>query len=324
MKILPARRSRRPLVAALVYDGIGTFELGIVIEVFGLPRPEQPDWYRFLVCAIEPGPLRAVGGLTIAAPGGLADLRRADLIIVPGWRAAREPPPARLLDAIRAAHRRGARVASICSGVFVLAAAGLLAGRRATTHWRYTAALAQQYPDICVEPDVLYVDEGSILTSAGSAAGLDLCLHIVRRDRGARVANQVARRLVIPPHREGGQKQFLDRPVPEAGEPAFAAMFDWARAHLDRAIPVATLARRAHMSLRTFMRRFHAATGTSPGRWLLLARLARARELLETTALDIERVTAACGFGSADTLRHHFRRELRTSPSRYRATFRGR
>src|SRR5262249_27733627 len=159
------------------------------------------------------------------------------------------------------------------------------AGRRATTHWRYTAELARQYPDIGVEPDVLYVDEGSVLTSAGSAAGLDLCLHIVRRDRGARAANQVARRLVIPPHRGGGQKQCVDRPVPEASEDEFAAVFDWARAHLDRRIPVAALARRAHMSLRTFVRRFHAAAGTSPGRWLLLARLARARELLETTGL---------------------------------------
>src|SRR5437762_8455080 len=201
-------------VAALAYDGLGTFELGIVVEVFGLPRPEMgPRWYRFQVCALEPGPLRATGGLTVEAHADLSQLTRAGTIIIPGWNANRAPPAA-LVAALRRAHHRGARLVSICSGVFVLAAAGLLDGRRATTHWRYVDALRLRYPQILVEPDVLYIDEGTILTSAGSAAGIDLCLHIVRRDFGAAVANEVARRLVVPPLREGGQAQFAVRPVP--------------------------------------------------------------------------------------------------------------
>jgi len=200
-------------VATLAYDGLGTFELGIVVEVFGLPRPEFAQWYRFRVCALGRRRLRATGGLLVQVNGSLAQLARAGTIVISGWRVTEEPP-ARLVEALRRAHRRGARLVSICSGVFVLAATGLLDGRRATTHWRYADALRARYPRVRVEADVLYVDEGSILTSAGSAAGIDLCLHIVRRDFGADVANHVARRLVVAPLRDGGQAQFAERPIP--------------------------------------------------------------------------------------------------------------
>ena len=308
-------------VAVLAYDGLCTFEFGVAVEVFGLPRPEFADWYRFVVCAAEAGPLRAIGGIQVTAEAGLEALEDAGTIVVPGWRDIREVPPEPLLAALRRARDRGARLVSICSGVFVLAAAGALAGRRVTTHWRYAEALADRYPDITVVPDVLYVDEGQVLTSAGSAAGLDLCLHIVRRDWGARIANQVARRLVVPPHREGGQAQFVDRPVQLEDRPRLAAVFDWARQNLAEDLPLDRLAERAGMSLRTFLRRFRDATGTTPAEWLVGERLALARDLLETTELPVERIATDCGFGSADTLRHHFRRRLATSPARYRAGF---
>ena len=247
-------------------------------------------------------------------------LEAAGTIVVPGWRDVAEPPPAALLDSLRRAHGTGARLVSICSGVFVLAATGLLAGKRATTHWRYVERLAAAHPDIRVEPDVLYIDEGRILTSAGSAAGLDLGLHLIRRDFGPAIANQVARRLVIPPHRDGGQAQFIDRPVQAEGA-ALAGLFDWIRANLTEPLSIAQLARRAGLSERTFLRRFGAATGTTPNDWIIAARLARARELLEGTDLAVERVATDSGFGTADTLRHHFRTRLQTSPQRYRDRF---
>lgn len=307
-------------VAVLAYDGLCTFEFGIAVEVFGLPRPEIADWYRFTVCAIEPGPLAATGGFQLIAAGGLEQLRQADTVIVPGWRGIHTPVPESLLKALRAAHARGARLVSFCSGVFVLAATGLLDGRRATTHWRYAAQLALAYPGIRIEPDVLYVDEGEILTSAGSAAALDLSLHIVRRDHGPRIANQVARRLVIPPHRDGGQAQFIDRPVQQEGA-ALAALFDWMRRNLHRELPISVLAKQARMSERTFLRRFGEATGTTPKDWVIEQRLSRARELLEGSGMAVERVATECGFGSADTLRHHFRTRLKLSPKRYRDRF---
>ncbi|GGF17322.1 transcriptional regulator FtrA [Aliidongia dinghuensis] len=307
-------------VAAVAYDGLCTFEFGIAVELFGLPRPELADWYRFRICAAEPGPLRAIGGFVISAEGGFDALEAAGTIIVPGWRDIAEPPPEPLLASLRRAHANGARLVSICSGVFVLAATGLLAGRRATTHWRYTDALARAHPAIRIEPDVLYVDEGQIMTSAGSAAGLDLGLHLIRRDFGPAVANQVARRLVIPPHRDGGQAQFVDRPVQAEGA-ALAGLFDWIRANLTEDLSVARLAARAHMSERTFLRRFAAATGATPADWVTAARLARARELLEGSDLSVERIASESGFGTADTLRHHFRTRLKTSPQRYRDRF---
>ncbi|HEY0526320.1 MAG TPA: transcriptional regulator FtrA [Stellaceae bacterium] len=319
----PGRDPR--LVAALAYDGLGTFEFGIAVEVFGLPRPEMgTDWYRFAVCAAEPGPLRATGGIRVLANGGLDLLREAGTIVVPGWRGADDPVPAPLVDALCAAHAGGARLVSLCSGVFVLAATGLLNGRRATTHWRYAEALAAAYPEIRFAPDVLYVDEGDVLTAAGSAAGIDLCLHVVRRDFGPDIANRLARRLIVPPHREGGQAQFVERPVPPAREGMrLGPLLDRMRARLDEEQPVARLAAEAGMSVRTFLRRFRDATGTTPGDWLAAERIARARELLESTALPIEDIAASCGFGSAATLRHHFRLRLRTSPAAYRARFCG-
>jgi AraC family transcriptional activator FtrA len=324
MKKPPSRRSietpRHPRVVALAYDGLCTFEFGIAVEMFGLPRPEVPDWYDFRVCAVERGPLRAAGGLRVQADGGLEALEDAGTIIVPGWRGADAPPPPRLLDALRSAHARGARLLSFCSGVFVLAATGLLDGRRATTHWRYAEALATRHPRIRVEPDVLYVDEGSLLTSAGSAAALDLSLHLIRRDHGPQVANQVARRAVVPTHRDGGQAQFIPSPLPLQGQP-LGQLLEWMRRHLDRPLPLAELAARARTSERTLLRRFEAATGRSPRQWLIEERLGRARELLEGSRLSIEQIADRCGYGHADSLRHHFRRALGLSPMRYRERF---
>lgn len=307
-------------VVALVYDGLCTFEYGIAVEMFGLARPEFERWYSFASCAIERGPLRAAGGLRVQADGGLELLAQAGTIIVPGWRGVDAAPPAALLDALRTAHKRGARLLSFCSGVFVLAATGLLEGRTATTHWRYAEALAARYPRIRIEPDVLYVDQGNVLTSAGSAAALDLSLHLIRRDYGPRIANQVARRAVVPTHRDGGQAQFIPAPLPEQGA-ALGKLLEWMRRRLDQPLPLAELAERASMSERTFLRRFEEATGCSPKQWLTQERLARARELLEGSQWPVERIADACGYRSADTLRHHFRRVLKVSPARYRERF---
>ncbi|MBK1836153.1 transcriptional regulator FtrA [Azospirillum sp. YIM B02556] len=317
-------KASSPLAVALAYDGLCTFEFGVAVEVFGLPRPELgPDWYRFAVAALDAGPLRAMGGIRIEADGGLDLLDQADVIVVPGWRGASEPVPDPLIDALRLAEARGARILSICSGAFVLAAAGLLSGRRATTHWRYAATLGKLYPDIRVVPDVLYVDEGNILTSAGSAAGIDLCLHLVRRDFGPEAANSVARRLVVQPHREGGQAQFIETPVPVAREGArLAPLLDHLRQTLSENHSLSSMASRAGMSLRTFLRRFQSMTGTTPGDWLLMERLSRARDLLECSSLPVEEVATRVGFGSAATLRHHFRLRLGLSPANYRARFR--
>ncbi|HLM38600.1 MAG TPA: transcriptional regulator FtrA [Microvirga sp.] len=312
------------LVVALAYDGLCTFEFGIAIEVFGLPRPEMgPDWYRFAVCAVDRGPMRAVGGFQVVADGGLELLEDAGTIIIPGWRGAQAAPiPPALIESLRRAHGRGVRLMSICSGVFVLAAAGLLTGRRATTHWHHVERLSAAYPEIRVEPDVLYVDEGSVLTSAGSAAGIDLCLHVVRCDFGAEVTNRLARRLVVPPHREGGQAQFIERPMPPAREGIrLGPLFDRMRTRLAEEQTVADLAAETGMSVRTFLRRFKAATGVPPGEWLLAERLLRARDLLETTPHSVEDIAVASGFGSSATLRHHFRTRLATSPAAYRACF---
>jgi AraC family transcriptional activator FtrA len=310
------------LVVALAYDGLCTFEFGVAVEVFGLKRPEfEFPWYRFAVAALERGPLRATGGFHVRPEHGLGILARAGTIVIPGWRERSEVPPQRLLDALRRAHARGARLLSICSGVFVLAAAGLLDGRRATTHWRYTAELQRRYPRIVVDPDVLYVDEGSVLTSAGSAAGIDLCLHLVRRDYGARIANAVAKRLVAPPHRDGGQSQYIAPASRADGDTRLARLLEWAAARLDEELPVARLAAQARMSLRTFERRFRQETGATPNDWVAHRRVARAQEMLESTDRPIEWISSACGFGAPETLRHHFRRILRTTPTAYRRTF---
>ena len=314
------RQPRR--VVAIAYEGLCTFEFGIAVEVFALPRPElDVQWYQFRVCSFERGPVRATGGILMQADAGPAALRWANTIIIPGWRGADEPPPEALLGALRAAHRRGARLVSICSGVFVLAAAGLLDGKRATTHWRYVDKLKSRFPNVQVEPDVLYVDEGSILTSAGSAAGLDLCLHLVRLDYGAEVANTVARRLVIPPHRDGGQAQYIPDAFHQGASGGLAALLHWAQAHLDNPLSIEALARKAALSPRTLARRFRQEAGTTPHRWLIHQRLLSAQRRLETTKRSIDDVAEAVGFGTATTLRQHFQRAFGTTPTAYRRRF---
>lgn len=307
-------------VAILAYDGLCTFEFGIAVEVFALPRPELgADWYRAMVVAVDPGPLSAMGGIRVSVDGDLSLLEAAGTIIVPGWRSAGAPVPEALCLALRAAHDRGARLVSICSGAFVLAAAGLLSGRDATTHWRYEAILAERHPDIRYRAGLLYVDHGDVLTSAGSAAGLDLCLHIVRKDFGAAIANQVAQRLVLSSHRDGAQKQVLERPVPTSHEgPRLSPLLDRLRGELDRDHALRDMADSVGMSLRTFIRRFQDMTGLSPGEWLLQERVARAEQLLTETAASVEDVATACGFPTAAALRYHFRNRLGVAPARYR------
>jgi len=314
---------RKHLVVALAYDRLCTFEFGCTVELFALARPElDVDWYDFAVCAIEAGPIRAAGGIVISAPHDLSLLARADTIVIPGWRDPDEAPPPALLAQLCAAHARGARLCSICSGVFVLAAAGLLDGQRATTHWRYTERLRQRYPAIAVQPDDLYVDCGQLITSAGSAAGLDMLLHLVRRDYGARVGNLVAQRLVVAPHREGGQAQYLPRPMAHDERGRLTRLLDWVRNHPQERHTVASMAQRAAMSPRTLQRQCQEATGYGPVEWVVRERVALARDLLETTDLPLAQLAQRAGFGSEESLRHHFRRIAATSPAAYRRRFR--
>lgn len=322
-KMTNLRQVSPPRVVVLAYDGLCTFEFGVAVEIFGLPRPEMGEtWYRFAVAGVDEGELRATGGIRILADGDLSLLERADLILVPGWRGIDAAVPDALCDALRRASVRGCQLLSICSGVFVLAATGLLDRRKATTHWRYIEALKTRYPAIDVVEDVLYQDEGDILTSAGSAAGIDLCLHVVRRDYGMEAANRVARRLVIPPHRDGSQTQQLSRPVAQLRESQrLGQLFDFLHQHLALAHTVDSLARRVGMSQRTFLRRFQDATGTTPTRWLLNERLLRAKDYLENSKLSIDSIAEQTGFGQAATLRHHFRQHYALSPARYRKQF---
>ncbi|HTD06548.1 transcriptional regulator FtrA [Undibacterium sp.] len=310
------------LVVAIAYDQLCTFEFGCTVELFALQRPElDVDWYRFAVCAAEPGKIRAAGGITVEAPYTLRLLDKADTIIIPGWRDADEPPPEALLKKIRAAYLRGARLCSICSGVFVLAAAGILDGKAVTTHWRYAERLARRYPELDVRPDALYVDQGQVITSAGSAAGLDMLLHLVRKDHGAKVANLVAQRLVVPPHREGGQAQFVPRPVAADDQGRLAKLMDMVRARPGLPHSLQSLAKHAAMSPRTLQRQFQQATGLGPYEWLIRERVAIARELLESPATPLSQVAELAGFGSEESLRRHFRRIVKTSPGAYRLQF---
>jgi AraC family transcriptional activator FtrA len=310
------------LVAALAYDGLALFEFGCVVEVFGLARPElEVDWYRFAVCAERRGPLRASGGVTVQVPHTLALLARADTIVVPGWTSADVAPPPALVRRLRAAHERGARIASICSGAFLLAAAGLLSGRAATTHWRYAERLQARHPDIDVRPNALYVDEGAIVTSAGSAAGLDMMLHLVRRDHGARVANRVAQRLVVPPHRLGDQAQFVERPLPQDEAARVARLIDHVRAHPAHDWSLQALAERAHMSVRTLQRQFRQSLGMSPVEWLVRERVELAKQLLEAGRRPLAQIPALAGFGSDESFRRHFRAATGISPIAWRRQF---
>jgi len=323
MAVVSLRRTSGPRVAVLAFDGMSAFELGIVTEVFGLPRPEfDVDWYDLTICAESPGAIRLLGRATLTTRYGLAAFAAADTVIVPGVADVHAEPSPALVAALRRAHRRGARVVSICSGAFALAAAGLLDGRPAATHWRYAELLAKRYPEVQVDPDVLYVDDGDVLTSAGSAAGLDLCVHIVRTDFGPSIANAVARRLVIPPHRSGGQAQFIEAPVSDIDDDRIALSMEWAMANLTQPITVERLAARAHMSTRTYLRQFKRSSGTSPIRWLIAQRVQASLPLLEATSASIDEIAAATGFETATTYRHHFARAMRTSPSAYRRAFR--
>ncbi|SDM29237.1 helix-turn-helix domain-containing protein [Nonomuraea jiangxiensis] len=320
--LLPAP-SRPHRVAVLAFDGMSPFELGCVVEFFGLPRPElDVPWYELAVCAETREPLRVVGGFTMRAEHGLDVLAAADTVIVTGVPDVRGDVSATLAEALRRAHARGARMVSICSGAFALAAAGLLDGRAATTHWRYAELLQRRFPAVEVNPSVLYVDGGDVLTSAGSAAGLDLLIHLVRTDHGPNVANAVARRLVVAPHREGGQAQFIEAAVPPvADDDPVARAMSWALDNLARPISVADLAGVAHMSERSFIRHFRRQTGTSPLRWVISQRVAASLPMLESTRAPVEEIGAAVGFESPVTFRHHFTRAMRTSPSAYRRAF---
>ncbi|HEY1890185.1 MAG TPA: transcriptional regulator FtrA [Steroidobacteraceae bacterium] len=323
IEIVPkARSAPNRLVAALLLERVATFELGIVVEIFGVQRPEMgPDWYRFVTVAEEQRPLRATGGLQVCPEAGLEVLAQAGTIIIPGWRIDGATPAPAVKQALSAAYARGARLVSICSGAFLLAACGLLAGRQATTHWLYADRFRSLFPAIELKPDVLYVDEGQILTSAGSAAGVDLMLHIVRKDFGARAANEVARRMVMAPHREGGQAQFIDRPVPRRADDRLGTLLEAVRRRPAERWTIARMARRVAMSQRTFIRRFHDSTGMSPGEWVIAARLELARYLLESTAADLVEICHRSGFGNAAALRHHLRRHVGLTPTAYRASF---
>jgi AraC family transcriptional regulator, transcriptional activator FtrA len=311
------------VVAAIVMDDTATFELAVLCEVFGVARPQVLDpGYELRVCAADEPPLRATGGITIDTPYRLADAADADTVVVPAFNGVGRVPDDDVLRALRDAYDRGARVLSVCSGAFALGHAGLLDGRRATTHWMYTDLLAAQFPAAEIDPDVLYVADDNVMTSAGTAAGIDLCLHLVRLDHGAEVANYFARRMVVPAHRDGGQAQYVQAPVPRcAGDDPIAEVSSWMVANLHTELTVEDLARRAAMSPRTFARRFRAATGTTPHQWLLRQRVLHAQRLLETTDDPVERIASSCGFGSAAVLRQHFGRVVGTSPLAYRRTF---
>jgi AraC family transcriptional activator FtrA len=309
-----------PSVALAVTDGTPLFELAAACEVFGVDRDLAHPWYDFTICGDDGA---AVGGwLKARIQHGLEALAEADTVIVPSCRDAAEPPPPALVAAVRAAHEAGARVASLCTGAFILAEAGLLNGRRATTHWAHTALLRDRYPAIDVDPDVLYIDDGDVLTSAGKAAGMDLCLHLVRTDHGTAVANALARTLVVPPHRQGGQAQFIPAAVGHGPDHVLAELLPWALERVASPLTVRELARRAGMSSRNLARHFNAVTGVSPLRWLVTQRVRLAQELLETSDLSVEQIASRTGMGTATTLRRHFNQQLGVPPETYRRTFR--
>jgi transcriptional regulator GlxA family with amidase domain len=310
-------------VAVLGTADMSAFELGVACEVFGTDRSDRsiPLW-DFALCLDAPGPLRSRSGFTVDSPYGLDRLAGADLVIVPCWPHLDTPPSAPLADALRTAHDRGAWILGFCSGTFALAYAGLLEGRRATTHWFYADRFRALFPAVELDPDVLYVADTQVMTSAGTSAAVDLSLQVLREVDGPEIANAVARRMVVPPHRDGGQAQFVEHPLPADGQHDLTDLLVWMADHLADELTVAGLARRTHLSERTFARRFRAETGTTPHHWLTWQRVLLAQRLLETTALDVDQVARRCGFGGAATLRHHFVARVGTSPQRYRRTFR--
>jgi len=316
------KTAKAPTVAVIVADGLSPFEFSAACEVFGYDRSELvTPWYRFVVCAPAPE-VSAETGFSLVVPHGLDAVAAADTIVVPPIGPS-EDDLARICESLVRAHGRGARIVSLCTGAFVLARAGLLDGRPATTHWRHADEFARQFPAVALDPAVLYLDDGDILTSAGSAASLDLCLYLVRLDYGAEVANTVARRIVVPPHRDGGQAQFIDAPLgPIEPGNLFSTTLTWIQEHLSEPLAVPDLAARAAMSQRTFARRFREVTGTTPHRWVLSQRVLLAQRLLETTDLSVEAVATRCGMGDGANLRDSFRRLVGTSPNNYRRTFR--
>lgn len=309
-------------VAVPLIERFAMFELGVACEVFGLDRSYAGlDPFDFRICAAEPGrPLASTIGVPLVVPHGLEALEDADLVVVPAYEI-RDEYPAELLDGLRRASERGAIILSICSGAFALGAAGLLDGRPCTTHWRYAAELARRHPSARVDPGVLYVDDGDLITGAGTSAGIDASLHLVRREVGATAAAAIARNMVVPPQRDGGQRQFIVGPVPEPDDAAFARLLEELAESLDEPHTVSSLARRARMSPRTFARRFAAQAGTSPMRWLTRQRVQHAKLLLETTEAPVEEIARRVGFTSATLLRHHFAAEVGVAPTRYRAAF---
>ncbi len=308
-------------VSALVLDGLAVFEFGVICEVFGIDRSADgvPN-FDFKVCGPRAGvPLRTSVGATITPDHGLEDLVGADLVAIPAIGSAEYLPEA--LDAIRRAAASGSIILTVCSGAFVAGAAGLLDGRPCTTHWMHADELAARYPTAKVDRNVLFVDDGNLITSAGTAAGIDACLHLVRRELGSEITNKIARRMVVPPQRDGGQRQYIDQPIPVRCSERFAPHLDWILANLDKPHTVTSLARRAHMSGRTFARRFVEETGRTPMQWVTDQRVLFARRLLEETELDIDSIAEQAGFGNATLLRHHFRRIIGVTPSDYRRRF---
>ncbi|MFC6075339.1 helix-turn-helix domain-containing protein, partial [Microbispora camponoti] len=316
----------RHVIGLAVTDGTPVFELAVPCEVFGTDRSDLVDpWYELRLCAAEPGPLRTTAGLRVDTPYGLDDLLQADTVVVAAVaRAVQLDPPQDLVEALRIAHGRGKRIMSICSGAYVLAAAGLLNGRRATTHWLNGGDFAHRFPEIDFDPVPLYIDEGDIITSAGTGSVIDACLHLVRQDHGAAIANEVARRMVVPPHREGGQAQYTQVVTAPGRNDSLTPVLDWARDHLGEPLTVPRLAQVAHLSERTFARRFRDTMGISPLQWLLQQRVRLAQELLETTDESVEDIARRSGFGAAATLRYHFGRVTSVSPQTYRHVFRDR
>lgn len=310
-------------VACIVQEGFAPFEFGVACEAFGLDRSDDgvPN-FDFRVVTAEPGPVASNVGFSVNVEHDLSFAYEADLVVVcPLPRAKWESSDPRVLDVVRHAAARDAWLLSVCSGSFVLAAAGVLNGRRATTHWKYADAMARMHPQIAVDPDVLFVQDGRIITSAGTAAGLDACLHLLRQEIGAELTNRVARRMVVPPQRDGGQAQYIDRPLPEAQGDSLAVVTDWAIEHLREDLTVESLAAHAHMSPRTFARRFKAEHGATPAAWLARQRIIQAQRMLEQTDLGLDAIAAECGFGSAAVLRQNFARVLGTTPTAYRMTF---